>query len=91
MAMSKKDFIAMADAIRTANQRSKRANGSFTPEHFSPANVAVLADFCQSQNPAFKRERWLGYIRGENGKNGGSIKTAPQKLPTQHSYSEVQL
>lgn len=90
MAMSKKDFIALADAIREANQRSKRQNGSYTPEHFSPASVLVLADFCQSQNPAFKRERWLGYIKGENGKNGGEVKTAPRKSPTGNFYREVQ-
>ena len=69
--MTKKNFIALADSIREVNARSRRENGSYTPEHFSPANVAALADFCQSQNPNFNRERWLGYIAGENGKNGG--------------------
>jgi hypothetical protein len=37
-------------------------------------NVLInhLADFCQSQNPNFNRDRWLGYIAGTNGKNGGA-------------------
>lgn len=33
-----------------------------------------LADFCKSQNGRFDRERWLGYIAGENGPNGGAVK-----------------
>lgn len=69
--MSKKNFIALADAIRAANQSSIRPNGSFTPLHFSGMNIAALADFCQSQNPHFMRDRWLAYIAGECGSNGG--------------------
>jgi hypothetical protein len=58
--MSKKDFIALADYIKTAR----------VP--FTTAHLEVLADFCQSQNSNFMRERWLGYIRGENGPSGGA-------------------
>jgi hypothetical protein len=58
--MTKKHFIAMADAIRAAN--------TFTPEQLN-----TLADFCRGQNPNFNRERWLGYIAGRNGQNGGRI------------------
>jgi hypothetical protein len=31
----------------------------------------VLADFCRTQNPRFDRERWLDYIAGKCGPNGG--------------------
>jgi hypothetical protein len=60
--MSKKNFIQLANHIRTASV-------PFTKEH-----LELLADFCRSQNPRFMRERWLGYIRGECGSNGGAIK-----------------
>jgi hypothetical protein len=62
--MNKKNFIALADTIREQN------NHSFAP--FGEEQIGALADFCQSQNPQFNRERWLGYIAGTNGKNGGA-------------------
>jgi hypothetical protein len=66
MSMSKQDFIALADAIRYFN--SIRAN------QFDAQQIDVLADFCQCQNGNFKRDRWLSYIAGECGPNGGAIK-----------------
>lgn len=69
MSMSKKDFIALADAIRAHNPRVCSRN-----DQFQSAHIDALADFCQSQNPAFLRDRWLSYISGENGKNGGKAK-----------------
>jgi hypothetical protein len=84
MAMSKKDFIALADAIKQHNRFAHGLDG------FNEKQIEALADFCQSQNPRFMRERWLGYIGGENGKNGGTIKTARRKSPTGHFYREVQ-
>jgi hypothetical protein len=65
--MSKKHFIALADMIREHNRVLESAD-----HKFSPAQIDALADFCQSQNPNFNRERWLGYIAGTNGKNGGA-------------------
>ena len=58
--MSKKDFIALADYIKTSQL------------DWTSAHLNLLADFCKAQNGAFMRERWLGYIAGENGKNGGA-------------------
>jgi hypothetical protein len=70
--MTKKHFIALADAIKTATVT------------FSRAHLEVLADFCSAQNWRFQRHRWFGYIRGENGPNGGEIKsTAVKKLENQ--------
>lgn len=64
--MTKKDFIALADLIRIANLNE--------PNRFTESAIRLLADFCASQNPNFKRDRWLDYIAGKCGKNGGAIK-----------------
>lgn len=67
MAMSKRDFIALADTIRTHNARSE----SLDPfQVFTVEQLETLAEFCASQNPAFMRERWLGYIAETSGPNG---------------------
>lgn len=71
MAMSKKDFIALANAIREHNsEESEWSDPSSSP--FDHCQIDVLADFCQSQNPNFNRDRWLGYIAGTNGPSGGA-------------------
>lgn len=67
--MSKKDFIALADAIRAHNELQE---GTVNPIVFGPFHLNTLANFCQSQNPNFKRNRWLDYIAGKCGKNGGA-------------------
>ena len=68
--MSKKDFIALADAIREHN--AGFGFGDLT--EFKQTHLDTLADFCQSTNPRFKRELWLSYIAGQCGPNGGQIK-----------------
>ena len=70
--MTKKHFIELADAIRRFNaDYIGRAHYNDSPA-FTDAQISALADFCQSQNPDFKRDRWLGYIAGTNGKLGGA-------------------
>jgi hypothetical protein len=64
--MTKKHFIELADRIRIFN---KNENNPFTQWH-----IWELADFCQSQNPNFNRERWLDYIDGKCGPSGGKVK-----------------
>lgn len=74
--MSKKHFIALADALKA----NYPINPVSTPKDHKLAkiyqikqweyDVSAIADVCQAQNPRFNRERWLGYIRGENGPNG---------------------
>lgn len=72
MAMTKKHFIALADAIREYNaQALEPGTSTVSPLRFGHTQLLVLADFCRSQNPYFKRDRWLGYIAGECGPNGG--------------------
>ena len=75
MSMSKKDFIALADTIREHNQRKLNAFGHNAGRmSFSPEEIETLADFCRSQNSNFMRGRWLAYIAGECGSNGGAVK-----------------
>ena len=66
--MTKKDFIALADTIRDHNSRPPGGR------QFSHMQLETLALFCHSRNPQFKCERWLGYIHGECGPNGGVIR-----------------
>lgn len=62
--MTKKLLIALADAIKGHNKK-------YMMIHFESIHIETLADFCQKANPKFKRQRWLSYIKGECGKNGG--------------------
>jgi hypothetical protein len=64
--MTKKHFIALADAIKTYNR-----NPLFPK--FTDNQIAALGSFCREQNPQFNRERWLGHIAGENGQNGAKV------------------
>jgi len=66
--MSKKDFIALADAIRDHNERTCHIGG--TP--FTASQLDALTVFCGRQNSNFKRQRWLDYISGQCGPNGGA-------------------
>lgn len=82
--MTKKHFIALADHIR-ANDPVFRGRVGTDPltdhghgfragrimEH--ETTIEFLADFCQSQNQRFQRDRWLAYVRGECGPNGGKL------------------
>lgn len=68
--MSKKDFIALADTIRFHN-RSAQVYGTGTA--FTQDQLDELASFCKSQNSNFMKDRWLDYIAGKCGKNGGKI------------------
>lgn len=66
MSMSKKDFIALAQAIKDHHRSCDEEAGY----KFSEDQLDTLACFCARQNPQFKRDRWLGYIDGSNNANG---------------------
>lgn len=74
MSMSKKDFIALADAIREHNTVAKYGATDYGVAVFNAEQLDTLASFCKRQNSAFLRDRWLGYIAGTNGKNGGKVR-----------------
>jgi len=63
--MSKKDFIKLAEYLRDTEPYC---------EPFTFKQMDHLANFCHTTNPAFKRVRWLNYIAGRCGKNGGTVK-----------------
>jgi hypothetical protein len=65
--MTKKNFVALADSIREHNRLAK-LNGENV---FTGDQLVALARFCALENTRFKRERWLDYIAGECGPNGG--------------------
>ena len=70
--MTKQHFIALADSIRQNNSAAvatRNAHLSFDTHH-----LGVLADFCAAQNPAFNRSRWLAYVAGDCGPDGGKLK-----------------
>lgn len=79
MSMSKKHFIALANAIKEFNAKAfwgtdkngTRGSGNIPIEGDA---LDMLADFCQAQNPNFKRGRWLAYINNECGPNGGKVR-----------------
>ena len=62
MSMSKRDFIELADVIKS------------DINDFHDGTIERLADFCASQNPRFNRVRWLDYIAGKCGPSGGAVK-----------------
>ena len=79
--MTKRHFIALAELLRTLEPSMQKGYNSVFDEHGQ--RVAhrqweqtrdALADFCQRYNSHFLRQRWLGYIAGECGPNGGSQK-----------------
>lgn len=84
MSMSKRDFIALADVIRnltpTTNASADSGVYVIPGDSYTGALVewkatgSALASFCAAQNPRFNRERWLAYIAGEVGPNGGAVK-----------------
>lgn len=80
MSMSKQDFIALADTLRELH--TFIGEDETTPQIKQgrydqwQRTVNALADFCRAQNSNFMRDRWLGYIAGENGKSSGRVKKA---------------
>lgn len=76
MSMSKKDFIALAEAITEHNRIAERTKtaGVYQTAPFTNEHLDTLVRFCRSQNGNFMQGRWLDYIAGKCGKNGGTIK-----------------
>lgn len=64
MAMSKRDFIALADVMRPLL-------GQAGPNISRGAVVEALCFFMRNQNPRFMEQRWKDYLYGDCGPNGG--------------------
>ncbi len=71
--MSKKDFIALADTMRDFLATNA---GREMDEHSQNVLLQHKVWFCEGQNPNFMRDRWLGYIAGTCGPNGGTVRKA---------------
>lgn len=79
--MTKKHFIALADAIRSAkptyvgiDTECRQAVLEYTIRAAQwQRGVNALADFCMGQNARFMRGRWLAYVADECGPNGGKV------------------
>ena len=83
MSMSKKDFVALANTMRALQPNMGILQGLSTPQAHAAKDgqqtqwkltVEALADYCSAQNPRFNRRRWLDYIVGKCGPNGGRVK-----------------
>ena len=85
--MTKKHFIALADALKR-NTPDPESNALEDEQPFFQNIVNDIADFCQSQNPQFNRERWLDYIAGKCGSNGGAIKLPRTTSLAQQEHEE---
>jgi hypothetical protein len=74
--MSKKDFIALADALRNAYAQANLRAGRTGEDMHAGVTFAqnFIVNVLAESNPRFKRDRWLSYIAGECGPNGGTIK-----------------
>lgn len=69
--MSKKPFIALADSMKAFFDTNA---GKEMDDISKGVLMNHMVNFCQDQNPRFNRERWIGYINGDNGPNGGKVK-----------------
>ena len=87
--MTKKHFIQLADAIRSKRPiRDESDQGLFYPLQLSAWEGLrdALASFCASQNPRFNRERWIGYINGDNTANGKPLPACVRSMGTLCAY-----
>lgn len=66
--MSKKDFIALADALRA---EKPGANWDANKHVQWECDVKAVADVLARDNPRFMRGRWMEYVNGLCGPNGG--------------------
>ena len=69
--MSKKHFIALADALK-----SERPGDNWDPNKMVQweLDVKAIATVCAQSNSRFNRERWMDYIAGKCGPSGGAVK-----------------
>lgn len=71
MSMTKKDFIALADAFRFASHQIDRTGLDRGAYEYT---LSAVVRFCSATNPRFNEQRFRDYIAGRCGPNGGSVK-----------------
>jgi hypothetical protein len=67
--MTKKDFIAVANVLKKETPHHDHTIMNAQHDRI----IQALANCFQSQNPNFNRRRWLDYIAGKCGPNGGKV------------------
>jgi hypothetical protein len=73
--MTKKHFILLADAFRQTMPAPGDLFDQGLVEQWE-SDVNTVAKTLKSNFPRFNTSRWIGYIKGENGPNGGKVKGA---------------
>ncbi len=68
--MSKKHFISMANDLRRERAHWETQYG---PESFQEL-IDFCVRFCREQNYRFDTDRFRGYVMGECGPSGGTVK-----------------
>jgi hypothetical protein len=63
--ITKKYLIAVGQLIKDARG---------TSDEFSTSQIHSMASMFRRHNPRFSRERWIGFVMGVNGPNGGAIR-----------------
>lgn len=75
--MTKKDFIIIADALREALREVRRKAdmiaGGLDMNAVTDIATLAIADALSLHYERFKKERWLAYVAGTHGPNGGKI------------------
>lgn len=80
--MTKKHFIELADYLRGSKPVGYQKQGSIggisatygaEMEQWE-RDVQAVIDFCKAQNGNFDRSIFIGYINGDCGPSGGTIK-----------------
>ena len=70
-----KDGVTVAKSVELADHMESELAGGRLADLADQQRsdlLDVIADFCANQNPHFNRARWLGYIAGTCGPNGGA-------------------
>lgn len=67
--MSKRHFIALADALRAEKPGTNWNSNKMVQWEL---DVKAIADVCQRFNSNFKRQRFLDYVNGLCGPCGGA-------------------
>jgi len=71
--MSKKHFIKIAEILKASLEAT---SVPASPERHVREIINDFAEYFAKENPNFNRDRWLGYIAGENGPSGGRVNRA---------------
>jgi len=86
VSMSKRDFVKLADALR-----AERPGDNWNPNKRVQweLDIKAIANVCAESNPRFKRERWMSYVNGECGPNGGELRRSDGGLKRDVLMREV--